>query len=174
MSTEINKERVEELAKENYPGKEKKAGDHGVIVRKCRKAFIKGFKAGYSTSQAQWQLCPKCLGNGWTPTTGGYQTATTQQCDVCYGNKIIAPPSSIYTRGEDAGGLEAELFKYLKQSIDETEGIYGQVEKISKYGGSIFAKFKDRKCYRLQWQLYNQDTVTLDSTRPNPSSSPSK
>lgn len=41
-----------------------------------------------------WQLCPKCLGNGWTPTTGGYQTSTTEQCNVCYGAKILASPET--------------------------------------------------------------------------------
>lgn len=41
---------------------------------------------------SEYQLCPKCFGNGWIPTTGCYQTSTTEQCDVCYGAKTLIKP----------------------------------------------------------------------------------
>lgn len=37
----------------------------------------------------EWQLCPKCYGEGIVPTSG---TSVTKQCDVCNGNKIIQKP----------------------------------------------------------------------------------
>lgn len=39
----------------------------------------------------EWQLCPKCLGNGWIfPQV--LSTTITEQCDVCNGTKIIPKP----------------------------------------------------------------------------------
>lgn len=41
----------------------------------------------------QWQLCPKCDGNGFVFNTGGaISTSVTNQCDVCQGAKIIQRP----------------------------------------------------------------------------------
>jgi hypothetical protein len=85
--------------------------------------MLKAFKAGYSTSQAQWQLCPKCHGDG---NLGRYNppaymsTTVTPVCDVCNGAKIIEPPSSIPTRGEDAGGQSdaVELREALGNLVD--------------------------------------------------------
>lgn len=44
---------------------------------------------------SEWQLCPKCLGDGHL---GRYNsppymsTTTTPQCDVCFGNKVLVKP----------------------------------------------------------------------------------
>ncbi len=44
------------------------------------------YKKKVEIDSTPYQLCPKCLGNGLIPSSG---TATTRQCDVCFGNKII-------------------------------------------------------------------------------------
>lgn len=64
------------------------------------------------------------------------------------------------------GGKGGELMKYVEDSIKETGHIYGEIQKISKYGGSIFAMFNGKKCYRLQWQSYDQAVVTMDAATP--------
>lgn len=59
---------------------------------------------------------------------------------------------------------EQALMKYLTDSMKESEFIYGKIQKIAEYGGSIFAIYgTGGKCYRLQWQSYNQDIVTTDA-----------
>lgn len=55
----------------------------------------------------EWQLCPKCLGNGWMfPQFDS--TSVTVVCDVCNGNKLIQKPiintSSIH-QDDEAGKI---------------------------------------------------------------------
>jgi hypothetical protein len=76
--------------------------------------------AGYSTSQGQWQLCPKCGGRGMAMNFKNYIPTTMDTCDVCDGKKIIAPPS-ISTRGEDAIELIAGIL-YANKSDEGDEG----------------------------------------------------
>jgi hypothetical protein len=40
---------------------------------------------------SEWQLCPKCFGEG-TTYTNGLSTNTTQTCIVCNGSKILVKP----------------------------------------------------------------------------------
>lgn len=144
--TEISKERIEELTSVIFKHLNSLpyAGGYPSDWREPLAEHI--IKAGYSTSQAQWQLCPKCHGEGWLPTTGGYQTSTTKQCDVCHGNKLLAPPS-ISTRGEDA----VEFGRWLSENDAEALG-------------------KDH------WRFRQNTTHTTEQLYKlfNPSSSPSK
>lgn len=61
---------------------------------------------------------------------------------------------------------QPDLVKYANESFNETARIYGKVKRVAKYGGSIFIIFEDDTCYRLQWQSYKNDTITIDASQP--------
>ena len=44
-----------------------------------------------TSNLGEWQLCPKCGGQG-NISTSGTSSATTTVCDVCYGAKVLARP----------------------------------------------------------------------------------
>lgn len=75
---------------------------------------------------------------------------------------ILSEPKASKEGWIDVSENETELVKYLHESIKESEAVYGPIKRVLKYGGSIFAIYEGGKCYRLNWQSYNQDIVTLD------------
>jgi len=61
---------------------------------------------------------------------------------------------------EIAVGMPSEFQKYILKSLDNIKH-EGEIKSIHSYGASSFIKFKNGKCYRLNFQLYN-DEVCLD------------
>jgi DnaJ-class molecular chaperone len=119
------------------------------------------FKAGFQSSQpkevkggvvSEYQLCPKCFGKGWIPTTGGYQTATTEQCDVCYGAKtlikpVVSPPESQSPIPVPADKeLEARV-KYAERVAYETSkknaDLIAEIEKLKVPADSGWVSVED-------------------------------
>lgn len=59
-----------------------------------KNGFIKGYtqcQQDNATQLSEWQLCPKCLGEGRI-TSNGLTTSVHQQCDVCNGAKTLIKP----------------------------------------------------------------------------------
>lgn len=82
------------------------------------KNLLAGYASAPSSEAGEWQLCPKCFGDG---NLGRYNcppymsTNVTPICDVCNGNKIIAKPlitqlsaSSEATPGKNSFGKALE------------------------------------------------------------------
>lgn len=73
-----------------------------------------------------------------------------------------------YLYGKQAAQVEGwvdvpkEWKEYVQKNYKEVCNIYGEVKRIASYGGSTFVIFKSGQCYRLNFQSYNQDIVTLD------------
>ncbi len=63
---------------------------------------------------------------------------------------------------ESETGTPKELLDYVHKSFGDFKNVHGEIDRISCYGGSAFVIFKDGKCYRLQFQAYDQNIVTLD------------
>lgn len=58
------------------------------------------------------------------------------------------------------------LIKYLTESFKEAAEVYGKIKRTASYGGSAFVIFEDDKCYRLNFQSYN-DEVSMDEAALN-------
>ncbi len=72
------------------------------------------------------------------------------------------PPTGNERTAEDVE-TPAEVTKYLEECFSEINSIYGAVKKVAIYGGSAFAIYEGQECYKVSFQSYNQNTVTLDA-----------
>ena len=79
-----SKEEIEQLAIERY------GTDGGKIYYKT---FIDGYiQCQEDTNQlSEWQLCPKCLGEGHVENIGT-SSSVYRICPVCNGNKTLIKP----------------------------------------------------------------------------------
>jgi len=61
-----------------------------------RKAFIAGAKwqeeQGPKPIVSEWQLCPKCNGQGFMAPAINTGTSATYPCDCCHGAKMLVKP----------------------------------------------------------------------------------
>lgn len=62
---------------------------------------------------------------------------------------------------EESAGMKDN--EYLRQSIQQAIAIHGKIIRESSYGGSTFIVFEDDVCYRLNFQVYNNE-VTVDES----------
>lgn len=84
----------------------------------------------------EWQLCPKCYGNGYTCTVGGYQTSTTEQCTLCNGAKMLVKPVVFPpTPSIEAGLRSKEDWKQIFDDIWKNSGSrrYGSGNQIDDF-----------------------------------------
>lgn len=61
---------------------------------------------------------------------------------------------------EVAFGIPAEFQKYLLTAFENIKH-EGKIKSVHAYGASVFIKFENKRCYRLNFGLYN-DEVCLD------------
>jgi hypothetical protein len=61
---------------------------------------------------------------------------------------------------EIVSGIPSEFQKYILRSLENIKH-EGEIRSIHSYGASSFIKFKNGRCYRLNFQLYD-DKVCLD------------
>lgn len=65
---------------------------HFEYVIKAMEAYAQQFKSNiHLPTISEYQLCPKCNGEGRVPNTGT-STSTHSLCDVCNGSKTLIKP----------------------------------------------------------------------------------
>lgn len=104
-------------------------------------------------SNLRW-LIPMCLDNNDGRGTINYQ--------ICNMEEYRTQPDERVRIAGEAEQTPQEVKNYLEGCFVEMNKIYGPVKKVSVYGGSAFAIYEGKECYKVSFQSYNQNTVTLD------------
>ena len=87
-----NQKEIEKLAKDSIFSEE---GQVGFVVgyNRCLKDFIDDKNKVQSGVISEWQLCPKCNGEGYCMNiSGSTSSSVNRTCPVCNGHKLLVKP----------------------------------------------------------------------------------